>query len=107
LGVTFQQVQKYEKGTNRISMSRMVKIAAALGRPVAWFVDQDAAGKKHDNDKNDGDLVTRVLTSPYGVSLCRDYLAIAEAVDRHVVAKVAHALAGKPAAARLPKARAA
>ncbi|MEJ0022845.1 MAG: helix-turn-helix transcriptional regulator [Alphaproteobacteria bacterium] len=34
VGVTFQQVQKYEKGTNRISVSRLMKIAAALDVPV-------------------------------------------------------------------------
>ena len=37
LGVSFQQVQKYEKGTNRISASRMTKIANLLQREVAWF----------------------------------------------------------------------
>lgn len=41
LGLTFQQVQKYEKGANRIACSRMVQIAQALGRPVAYFF-QDA-----------------------------------------------------------------
>ena len=39
-GITFQQLQKYEKGTNRISASRLVEIAAALGVPVAWFFDE-------------------------------------------------------------------
>lgn len=34
-GVTFQQIQKYEKGRNRVSPSRMSEIAAALGVPVA------------------------------------------------------------------------
>lgn len=37
LGLTFQQVQKYEKGTNRIAPSRLVVVAATLDRPVAWF----------------------------------------------------------------------
>jgi len=35
LGVTFQQVQKYELGSNRIPMGRLVKIAAVLGVPIA------------------------------------------------------------------------
>ena len=34
LGVTFQQVQKYEKGTNRISPGRLVRIATALAVPI-------------------------------------------------------------------------
>lgn len=37
LGVTFQQVQKYEKGANRISASRLFHSARVLTVPVAWF----------------------------------------------------------------------
>lgn len=39
IGVTFQQVQKYEKGTNRISASRLVQIAHALKIDVRKFFD--------------------------------------------------------------------
>jgi|SRR5688572_28113376 transcriptional regulator with XRE-family HTH domain len=39
LGITFQQVQKYEKGANRISASRLVQIAKALDIEVAYFFD--------------------------------------------------------------------
>jgi transcriptional regulator with XRE-family HTH domain len=38
LGVTFQQVQKYEKGMNRVPPQRLVDISKALGRPVDWFL---------------------------------------------------------------------
>jgi transcriptional regulator with XRE-family HTH domain len=45
LGVTFQQVQKYEIGANRIGTGRLVKIAAILGVPIsALFQGTDAAG---------------------------------------------------------------
>lgn len=37
LNVSFQQVQKYEKGFNRVSGSRFEPLAAALGKPVQWF----------------------------------------------------------------------
>ncbi len=37
LGLTFQQVQKYEKGTNRISASRLQQISGALGVPIEFF----------------------------------------------------------------------
>jgi transcriptional regulator with XRE-family HTH domain len=37
LGITFQQIQKYEKGTNRISASRLLQIATVLNMPVADF----------------------------------------------------------------------
>ncbi len=39
LGVTFQQVQKYEKGLNRISASRLFELAQALRVPVGYFYD--------------------------------------------------------------------
>src|SRR5262249_52750879 len=37
LGVTFQQVQKYEKGVNRVGAGRLTKIALVLGLPVSHF----------------------------------------------------------------------
>lgn len=40
IGVTFQQVQKYEKGTNRISASMLVRISATLKVPPAFFFDE-------------------------------------------------------------------
>jgi transcriptional regulator with XRE-family HTH domain len=39
LGITFQQVQKYERGANRVSASKLWEIAAALKTPVAYFYD--------------------------------------------------------------------
>ena len=37
VGVTFQQMQKYERGTNRVSASRLFALAGALGVPVGYF----------------------------------------------------------------------
>ena len=39
LGLTFQQVQKYERGANRVSASKLHAIGIALGAPVAYFFD--------------------------------------------------------------------
>src|SRR5207244_2897361 len=36
-GITFQQVQKYERGTNRIAPSRLIIVARLTGKPVEWF----------------------------------------------------------------------
>ncbi len=49
IGLTFQQVQKYERGTNRISVSRLVDISTALKTPLEYFLDGTIAiaqGKK-------------------------------------------------------------
>ena len=41
LGITFQQVQKYENGSNRVSMGRLWEAARFLEMPVAWFLPAD------------------------------------------------------------------
>lgn len=46
LGITFQQVQKYEKGVNRIAASRLYDIAQALDLPVCDFFEGLGGGKK-------------------------------------------------------------
>ena len=53
IGVTFQQVQKYEKGTNRVGASRLQAIASALSLPVSEFfepVAPEADGVPSEND---------------------------------------------------------
>ena len=37
LGITFQQIQKYEKGTNRVSCSRLYEISQILDVPITYF----------------------------------------------------------------------
>ncbi|MET0337356.1 MAG: helix-turn-helix transcriptional regulator [Caulobacter sp.] len=41
LGLTFQQIQKYERGVNRVSASKLVQIAGLLDTSVAWLVGED------------------------------------------------------------------
>src|SRR5579871_6767012 len=43
VGVTFQQIQKYEKGANRVGSSRLAKIGAVLKVPISAFFDNSAA----------------------------------------------------------------
>src|SRR6202035_3340730 len=53
LGVSFQQVQKYEKGVNRIGASRLQQIATALDVPVTFFFDDDGLGKRASDGKRE------------------------------------------------------
>lgn len=62
LGLTFQQVQKYEKGSNRIGGSRMKQIADALGVTPAYFYE-DAPGKKMAGDSVKIDENLRAFTT--------------------------------------------
>lgn len=41
IGVSYQQVQKYEKGINKLSLSRLKQISGALGVPVSVFLDEE------------------------------------------------------------------
>ncbi|MEM9669586.1 MAG: helix-turn-helix domain-containing protein [Pseudomonadota bacterium] len=40
IGITFQQVQKYEAGANRLSVSRLIDISDALQTPIGWFLGE-------------------------------------------------------------------
>lgn len=40
LGVSFQQIQKYEQGRNRVSCVAIIKIAEALSQPISYFLDE-------------------------------------------------------------------
>jgi transcriptional regulator with XRE-family HTH domain len=87
LGLTFQQVQKYEKGSNRIGASRMQQIAHILQKPVAWFFDQEGVAR------DETGALHKMLTTPGGVKLAEAFVAIADNDRRHTVIDVACALA--------------
>nr|WP_321463960.1 helix-turn-helix transcriptional regulator [uncultured Cohaesibacter sp.] len=65
LGITFQQVQKYEKGTNRISASKLVEIGHALNKPISWFFE----GIERKSKNEDG--LETAFQSPLGSRLLR------------------------------------
>lgn len=92
LGLTFQQVQKYEKGANRIVASRLEQIARLLGKPVAWFfggLAVEAGALKLTGDDPLADLgATRE-----GVALARAFNAIADRAARDAVLATAQAFA--------------
>lgn len=60
-GLTFQQVQKYENGINRVSVSRLVEIAQITGQPISFFLPEAAeSGDLIGFDRADLALVRRV-----------------------------------------------
>ena len=73
VGIKFQQIQKYETGTNRISASRMWDIAATLEVPVSFFFE-GLDGRAPDTGVNRGDI----LTDKESHELVRAYYAIPE-----------------------------
>ena len=78
LGLSFQQIQKNEKGVNRITVTRLQEIAAALDTPVSFFQPSDEAGQAE---------VNTLLFKNAGLSLrlLRAYRSLPDAVGRHFV----------------------
>jgi transcriptional regulator with XRE-family HTH domain len=71
LGLTFQQVQKYEKGTNRVGSGRLIQIAKALNTPAATLLLGTEQG-----DKNASDLelmVTATIRNRHAIRLIRNF----------------------------------
>jgi transcriptional regulator with XRE-family HTH domain len=68
LGLTFQQIQKYERGTNRVSASRLEDIARALKVPVAFF---------YDDSTNGSSALPLLPNTPQSLSLLQAFQAIA------------------------------
>ena len=50
VGLTFQQIQKYERGTNRMGASRLLHIAKLLNVPISYFFDDNPTGKTETKD---------------------------------------------------------
>src|SRR6516165_7023772 len=73
IGVTFQQIQKYEKGANRIGPSRLAKIAKALEVPIGRLFDASASSS---DGPVDGEIVTDLLITPYAVQMLKAFAEI-------------------------------
>ena len=89
VGITFQQVQKYEHGTNRISFSRLVEIADALECSVA-----DLIGNL-DKSKSSASLSRQIayLTEPGASDLLEAYASIDSPKRRRAILNLARQLA--------------
>src|SRR6266571_4043505 len=79
LDLTFQQVQKYEKGTNRIGASRLLHIASILQVPVEFFFEgaPTSPGQSHGRKGNSTpDYVSDFLATSDGLSLTKAFMQI-------------------------------
>jgi len=77
LGLTFQQVQKYEKGANRVGGSRLWAISQILGKAPAYFFEGlDSNGLKADIDDTDVETVMDFIRSNEGIKLATRFRKI-------------------------------
>jgi len=96
LGLTFQQVQKYEKGVNRIGASRIFELSKILEVPVQYFYDDfdSRTGVSYGFAETSGnDAFMELLHSPEGVQLCRHFADISDAKVRKRVLDLVKTLA--------------
>ncbi len=85
LGLTFQQIQKYENGMNRITASKLWVISLVLGRPISWFFEGIGKQKRKGDD---------LLAKRETLQLVRYLSACDPEVQKHLAAMI-NAVAGK------------
>ena len=96
LGLTFQQIQKYEKGANRIGASRLQQIATILQAPVSFFFDgvpvpPGEAGGTAEADIPD--YSTRLLSTSDGLALAKAFMRIENSRIRRRIVDLVEELA--------------
>ena len=98
VGLTFQQVQKYEKGTNRVSASRLQQFSKILEVPISFFFEglptPKNASKQTANAPSPA-YVSDFLASSDGLSLVKSYTRIKSPDLRRVIVNFVKALAGE------------
>jgi transcriptional regulator with XRE-family HTH domain len=76
LGITFQQLQKYEKGVNRVGSGRLHQIANILEVPVTFFFEGVPAQKKTNGKAPPPAYVDEFVATSYGLRLTKAFVQI-------------------------------
>jgi transcriptional regulator with XRE-family HTH domain len=102
LGLTFQQVQKYEKGTNRIGASRLQQIAHILQVPVSFFFEGAPASPSGSGNQGGGlseapspAYVSDFLATSDGLSLTKSFMKIKNSKLRRRIVDLVEQIAGE------------
>lgn len=96
LGLTFQQIQKYEKGQNRISAGRLYKLSMILSVSVEYFFEGLAiagGGGKHTVGTRDVEIQA-FLASPEGQALIAGFVKISDAATRRRIVDLVNTIGG-------------
>jgi len=98
LGVTFQQVQKYEKGVNRVGAGRLTKIAEVLGITVGtFFTGKEVLDTEHNLNKEDGEASPlKLLTVSGAFRLLRAYADIEDSNLRRSIVDLVERISANP-----------
>lgn len=101
LGLTFQQVQKYEKGVNRVGASRLFDLAQVLGVPVQYFYDElDPESVDHNGhargfgERSNETYVVDFLSTREGLELNKAFTRVTDPKVRRAIIDLVRTLAG-------------
>jgi len=95
LGLTFQQVQKYEKGINRIGAGRLFEVAGILGVPISFFYEDADAGAQAGGfaEGEEPPPVMEFLASGEGLQLSLAFMRIKDVKIRRRILDLVRSLA--------------
>lgn len=95
IDLTFQQVQKYERGSNRISASKLYEIAKVLKAPIAYFFEGLGEGERAEgfSESQSEQFVHSFLMTTEGIELAEAFPRIKNAKHRRRVLELVRALA--------------
>jgi transcriptional regulator with XRE-family HTH domain len=89
IDVSFQQIQKYERGQSRVSVNMLEKLAATLGVPITYFFDEDGKGD------DSAAALTAFLATPVGHDLFTAFQRVDSEAVRSAVINLLQKMAKK------------
>jgi transcriptional regulator with XRE-family HTH domain len=98
LGLTFQQVQKYEKGTNRVGASRIQQISEILQVPVSFLFEGGPSGTAGTDGFGEGaspSYISDFLATSEGLALTRAFTRISDAKLRRSIVDMVEQIAAR------------
>ena len=98
VGLTFQQIQKYEKGTNRIGASRLQQFSNILSVPVKFFFEDSSSSPSQRKMKSADPAITHVsefIASEDGRNLMKAHMKIKDAKLKRAIATFVEELAAR------------
>ena len=93
LGITFQQIQKYEKGTNRVGASRLQAMAQALDVPVAFFFPDNAPEQAAGLGEDGSAFMMDFMSTSEGLELSRHFMRVRNSKTRRKIIELVRAVA--------------
>ena len=98
LGLTFQQVQKYEKGTNRVGASRIQQISEILQVPVSFLLEGGPSGTASAEGYSEGSspaYISDFLATSEGLALTRAFTRITDGKLRRSIVEMVEQIAAR------------